>query len=166
MNWTVFAAYAKGIWAAVGPLLGVLVGAYIANRNQRQHWLADCKKEEYRELLTAMTTGLATFIRAKGNVIPAGERDRAVADSWSNVMESIHNKIFIAPQIERLSIFTLWADALGSFKQGNPTGPSMELLGKMLRDLRDAARNDLIAESQGSWFQNFLSSPHNKRVSK
>ncbi len=38
------------IWTAVGPLVGVFVGAYIANRNQRKHWVGNCKKEEYREL--------------------------------------------------------------------------------------------------------------------
>jgi hypothetical protein len=82
-------------------------------------------------------------------------------------MESIHNKIFIAPQVERLSIFELWSETLSSFKEGYPTGPSMEMLGKLLRDLRDAAREDLLAESQGSWFQNLLSSCFpDKRYSK
>jgi hypothetical protein len=47
MNWNIVAGYAKSIWAVAGPLLDVLVGAYIANRNQRKHWIADCKKETW-----------------------------------------------------------------------------------------------------------------------
>jgi hypothetical protein len=54
MNWPLLETYAKSVWAVAGPLIGVLIGAYIANRNQRKHWIADNKREEYRELLAAL----------------------------------------------------------------------------------------------------------------
>jgi hypothetical protein len=52
-TWKMIGDYASKSWAAVGPLIGVLVGAYLTGR-QKRDWLADNKKEEYRELLSAM----------------------------------------------------------------------------------------------------------------
>src|SRR5216684_3676535 len=63
INWDAVANHAKAVWAVGGPLLGVLVGAYIANRNQRKQWIAENKKQEYRELLSVMSKGFAEFLR-------------------------------------------------------------------------------------------------------
>jgi hypothetical protein len=58
-TWKMIGDYASKSWAAVGPLIGVLVGAYLTGRRQKRDWLADNKKEEYRELLSAMTKALS-----------------------------------------------------------------------------------------------------------
>jgi len=57
-TWKAVGASAGVIWSAVGPLMGVCLGAYIASRNQRKQWLLDNKRQEYRELLTALTNGI------------------------------------------------------------------------------------------------------------
>ena len=54
-HWELIAKVASAVWPSVTGLVGVLIGAYIANRNQRKHWIADNKKREYQELLTAMS---------------------------------------------------------------------------------------------------------------
>jgi hypothetical protein len=57
-TWKAVRDSAGVIWSAVGPLIGVWVGAYVANRNQRRQWLLDNKRQEYRELLTALMNGI------------------------------------------------------------------------------------------------------------
>lgn len=52
----------RGAWAVLGPLLGVFIGAYIANRNQRKHWVAENKKQEYRELLSMLVEASSRMI--------------------------------------------------------------------------------------------------------
>lgn len=42
------------IWAAIGPLVGVIIGAWLASRWQRRQWIADNKAREYREILDAL----------------------------------------------------------------------------------------------------------------
>jgi hypothetical protein len=148
VNWNVVAIYARGIWAVGGPLVGVLVGASIANRNQRQQWISDCKKEEYSELLGLMSKSLSTFILAKANVIPKGfEREKALVESWSGVMENVHSKIFISAQLEQLSVFERWMTALKFHHEGNAQEPLAKSLGEILRDVRNAALKDLGEDS-------------------
>ena len=42
-------------WSILGPLVGVMLGAWLATRNQRRHWLLDNKRAEYRKLLTTLS---------------------------------------------------------------------------------------------------------------
>ena len=37
-------------WGVVGPLLGVVIGAWLARSWQRKHWLLESKKAKYRKL--------------------------------------------------------------------------------------------------------------------
>ena len=53
-TWKELGEYSGKVWGVLGPLVGVLVGAYIANRNQKKHWIADNKRAEYRELLSTV----------------------------------------------------------------------------------------------------------------
>ncbi|HXX24109.1 MAG TPA: hypothetical protein VEO19_13255 [Terriglobia bacterium] len=42
------------IWAAVGPLVGVVVGGFLTAWWQRRQWILDNKAREYREALDAL----------------------------------------------------------------------------------------------------------------
>lgn len=50
------------VWLAVGPLIGVVVGALLTRRIQRQQWVADSRKQEYRELMTALSHSATVLI--------------------------------------------------------------------------------------------------------
>lgn len=43
------------VWAALGPLIGVIVGGLLTAWWQRRQWILDNKKAEYRELLDALS---------------------------------------------------------------------------------------------------------------
>jgi len=45
---------ALAIWAALGPVIGILIAHYLLRSWQRRQWLADNRKEEYRKLLAAL----------------------------------------------------------------------------------------------------------------
>jgi len=54
-TWNAIGDYSSKVWAAVGPLVGVWIGAVLAKRWQREQWIADNKRAEYRKLLTTLT---------------------------------------------------------------------------------------------------------------
>jgi hypothetical protein len=145
MNWPLVGEYVKNVWAIAGPLVGVLIGAYIANLNQRQQWISDCKKEEYSRLLGLMTKSVSLFILAKSNTLPEKgfERERALAESWSSVAEDIHSKIFIVDKLEAHSVFDRWMQGFQMYRQGNEIEATSKAWGKLLDDIRKAAIDDL-----------------------
>jgi hypothetical protein len=42
------------VWAAVGPLVGIVIGHYLTRSWQRSQWIADNRKEEYRKVLSGL----------------------------------------------------------------------------------------------------------------
>jgi hypothetical protein len=163
LDWGAVTSYTKGIWAVAGPLLGVLIGAYTANRNQRKQWISDNKKEEYRELLSAISKSLATVILARGNAIPKGfESEKAIAVGWSNVTETIYSRIFIAEEMDRLSVLTRWIEALKILMEQGPDAAFVSTIDKIMSDVRDSARKDMMNRRRSA--QNIPSSPPSKPV--
>jgi len=42
------------IWAAIGPLLGIVIGHYLTRSWQRSQWIADNQKEEYQKVVAGL----------------------------------------------------------------------------------------------------------------
>src|SRR6266852_178226 len=141
INWDAVANHAKAVWAVGGPLLGVLVGAYIVNRNQRKQWIAENKKQEYRELLSVMSKGFAEFLRTASS-------DKLTDDQINylelKVADTVLDRIFTAAEIERLEVFSRWSDATARLKE---TGDNIAFSGSidaLLGEIRKAALKDII----------------------
>jgi len=64
-TWKIVWEAARNIWTAIGPMLGVLIGALLARSSERQKWMNDNRKEECRELLTAMTRAADMYLEER-----------------------------------------------------------------------------------------------------
>jgi hypothetical protein len=137
VNWAVLAA----LWAGVGPLIGVLVGAYLTKRIQRRQWLADNKKDEYRDLLSVISRGYSQFVR----LVKASDAwdDSEVNEIKFMVLDTIQDRIFIADELSELRIFSRWQAAVLALEKNHDEGQFTETVGTLLRDLRTAALNDI-----------------------
>ncbi len=97
------------IWAVVAPLIGILAGAYIANHNQRKHWIADRKVQEYQELITVMTRAFSTMLdrTSPGTAYgPYEQREYAMAEE--QVLITISDRIFIWEKMDELNVLKRW----------------------------------------------------------
>src|SRR5713226_10620517 len=68
------AANIYAVWAAVGPLVGVIIGAWLSARWQRTKWILDNKTTEYRGILDALNSyrwWLVNFHALCGGVLVA-----------------------------------------------------------------------------------------------
>ena len=140
MNWPLVATYTKGVWAVVGPLVGVLIGAFIANRNHRKQWLADRKREEYEALLVSLTDAFAELLRLQNN-------GALSTDDFNRIQLRVHNAIqnciFTSDAvIGKLDIFQKWADASTRLKDGGKLEFSLST-GGLFEDIRQMAIKDI-----------------------
>ena|SRR5215471_5663413 len=100
------------LWAAIWSLVAVLIGAYIANRNQRRHWIADNKKQEFRELLSALVEASSSLIALHTPMVAHGpEEQRACERSEKKSVEVIMDRIFIAREVKELDLLRRWTKA-------------------------------------------------------
>jgi hypothetical protein len=104
---------ALGIWAAIGPLLGIFVGHLLTRSWQREQARLDNIKAEYRELLTALADAYTTFIRL-------GPRDEEVANAFDEAraasLRVMHDRIYIAERVEREKWLFCWIGMIENYK--------------------------------------------------
>lgn len=111
-TWKRIHEYAVGVWSVVGPLLGVLIGAWIASRNQREHWVADNKRREYQELITALTQAFSALVQRRAPLIAYGpEEQRAFAKAYEIALITISDRIFIQGEVHRQKVLERWQRA-------------------------------------------------------
>jgi hypothetical protein len=63
-----------GIWGLISPFVGIRYGYELSARAQRRQWIAENKKLEYREVLTALRDDSRITLQFGLNgVIPLGQ---------------------------------------------------------------------------------------------
>ena len=102
------------IAAAVGV---VFLGAWLTHWRERKHWLNDCRKEEYKELLNILTKATIALIQrfdpANG---PVGywrpEKTWEPQDFYMRTLEVMRDRIYISDELKAMDIYDRWTEAM------------------------------------------------------
>jgi hypothetical protein len=115
-NWHNSTQTAGAIWAAVGPLVGILIGAYLAKQWQRSQWLADKKRSEYRKLLTTLTRTYTTIVKLRAPLVGLGPMEqRALSNLEPNSLIVVRDQMFIAKEVKEMDLLNRWTGALRNY---------------------------------------------------
>lgn len=99
----------------VAGFIGALVVHLLTRSREQEAWVRNCKKEEWRELLSALTkaefalTGFVVAVRSEPEQSPERERlfdlyESAVADAYRVLLD----RIFIHAALEKDSLSAQW----------------------------------------------------------
>lgn len=138
MNFFVWSTIILGIWAALGPLVGVRYGHELAKRSQKRHWIDDNAKEEYRELLGAMfdAANMSVLNRSLGRETTSGE-DLAEEKSNHLLYGVMYTRLFIREFIKKERIKNRWEAAFAEHDKTH----DLETLRMRLRELIEVVVN-------------------------
>ena len=100
-----------------GTLGGIVVGHFLTKSWQREQWLLDCRKEEFRELLKVLTRSFATICFYSGMRVMVGDEKKAQEAAQTDAQTTIRDRIYIADDIARLDIYKIWRKATDEFQQ-------------------------------------------------
>jgi hypothetical protein len=103
-RWKAIADYSGKAWSAVGPLVGILIGARLARSSERKHWLADNRKTECRELLTSISHAATLTLN-----IGKGTSRQEAYEAYLNSVRMFKDRIFIAVEVDDQKILDTWA---------------------------------------------------------
>jgi len=109
-TWKAIGEYSGKAWNAVGPLVGILIGAWLARSGDRKRWIADNRKEECRELLTSMTmvADLTLEAYSKRNTV---DFKPAMVIAWEEerkCMRILQDRIFISKRLKTDRVRARW----------------------------------------------------------
>jgi hypothetical protein len=105
------------IWGVIGPFAGILAGHVLSRSSQRKHWIADCKKQEYGELLRALMLHHFLLEDYWGSPGPMqGELERRIKEREEEAAIVIKNRIFLRKQMENLKVYDRWTKEVKDFR--------------------------------------------------
>lgn len=105
------------IWGVVAPFLGVLAGSFLTSWWQHKQWVLDNKKQEYRELLSALSDAYGRIcILQQPGVASGPEEQRTLQETHLSALRTIRDRIFIVSDLNRDEILKLWLEATDHFE--------------------------------------------------
>jgi hypothetical protein len=120
MDIFVWATIILGIWAAVGPLVGIYVGHHLLRSQHRRQWLADNRAQEWREIISTLQKSfvLITQFDAMRNLSTDEEKVAAMPaaiDARAVALSVLTNRLFIAKEVRHHKLFDKWNKAVKEF---------------------------------------------------
>jgi hypothetical protein len=144
MHWPSFVGLIRSAWPALGPLVGICIGAYLTTLNQKRQWIRDNKRTEYRELLTAIGDAAGKYVLyyGKDHVVVTSSEQREIWETTRATLSVIYNRLFVAKEVEGLHIQRRWENALTALRDKHDAiefGTSMD---SIMNDIRNKAIKD------------------------
>lgn len=113
--WKAIGVHFYQVWAVCGPLLGVFIGSLLASRWQRQQWIRENKKADYRRIFDALNRFRWQVTNFYGfyNESPAAdkaaegrklERQEAVMEALSSTMGALGDSLFARDALLRSEV--------------------------------------------------------------
>ena len=99
-----------------GALIGILLGHFLTRSSQHKQWLRDNRKQEYRELLSAISEAFLLVYKYG----PYGKSDnyQLVQSMKHESFKVLHDRIFIAEELKSAGILGKWTNIINSMEPG------------------------------------------------
>lgn len=143
MDVFVWSTVILAIWGAIGPILGVRYGQDLSHRYQRQRWIADSKKKEFKELLGTLDSVIAFY--ARENVVPKEKKaeQSEYLDTNHKAMWCIRDRLFIASEMKEHNVLERWRNLLNTFLAGGEFGTFTRGFNELREELVSMATKDI-----------------------
>lgn len=142
MDWQHSEKLIGAVWTAIGPLIGVLVGAVLTRSWDRRKWINDCRKQEFRELIDAIsdaaTALMARRIHLETHTITQEMMDEGTAKN-NQALRIMKSRLFISRDMVELDLFERWGQGIKGLAHGGELTTFDEIVDKILADIVRAA---------------------------
>jgi hypothetical protein len=143
-HWDLLKKAVAELWPLVTLLIGIFVGGYISNRNQRKYWKLDNKWAEFRKLLTTLAECATRFVTIYGigPMALSPKEQRSIARAAERSGNVIYNRLFIADEMKRLNVMNRWTQTMETLRKDRNMDAFTKGLDSVMEDIRAAALKD------------------------
>jgi|SRR6266436_4258875 len=103
------------VWAAIGPLAGIVIGHYLVRSWQRRQWIADNRKDEYRKILGALNRLNMAFSQQHSTGVADS---REIKEAMEEIAIAFNTCLFITYFLEKSKVASNVLDAVRILGEG------------------------------------------------
>lgn len=139
MEPTAVSLVATGI-GVVSALSGVYLGQRMSRTGQREQWLMDERKEEFRELIVGLEESMRSEVEyAIYTSKYTDEERRLLSRKTSDFYTIVRTRIFTANEVKIIDVYERWREALDDHRSEGDIDVLRSRYEALLKDLVDAA---------------------------
>ena len=113
-----FVEYVASFWSSVGRLMGVIIGGLLTRSWDRQKWMNDNRKLEFKELIEALTEAATALM--KEQPVRSGSPQKLYEDPDARakhlqalkVIETRVYRVYTARDVKEMGLFYNWTQGI------------------------------------------------------
>jgi len=141
-DWKIVGDWAGKVWTALGPLVGVCIGAWLTSRHLKTSRIADSKKDEYRELLSTLTRTLKTIANFHGPMsVHSGKEEQEYYEAKDEALIAIDTRLFIRKEMNKIELRQRWQNAAQELHQSGHSLAFVITVRKITEEIKDTAEH-------------------------
>lgn len=119
-------AWVETFIAAGAAIGGVWLGQRLSRSARVEERIRDAKKQEYKEVLSILSRAYLDLLRhGKQNPCLPDDIERHISDPEAESYRVLHDRLYIAKELESQNIVKRWAEATENFMRGDPEDPDV-----------------------------------------
>lgn len=139
----------SGLFTLSGVIIGATLSYLLTRSNQHEQWRRDNRKQEYRELLSALAEAFLLVYKYGHGSPGAPEKYQLMQTMRHNSFKVLHDRIFIAEELKSARIMGKWTNILDSMEPGRGDWSSEDHFTLLEAELVKMALND---PADFNWF--------------
>jgi hypothetical protein len=126
-----------------GTLGGICVGHFLTRSWQREQWLLDCSKDEFRELIASLTSAAIAIVIYKEARDAKSDRAKecllAVLDTQHSVYRVVASRIYIARDLKDLKVMDRYVAISQELRESMDGHDPSDRMSQLVNDIVEAA---------------------------
>jgi len=131
----------NGLFTVGGVVIGSLLTYFLTRRWQREQWRNDNRKEEFRELIAALTASAMAFMTRTpyldDRIVRREKEERHAL--YLEALRVIKTRIFIARDVKEMNLFDRWGESIRVMEESDTIDQFEETFEKLRDEIIERA---------------------------
>ena len=130
----------SGLFGLSGVVIGALLVQFLSRSSERKQWIRDCRKEEFRELLTALSKAYVNISLFRPVKDLPKEQLLEMYNLWAAALITIRDRLYISADVAELDLARKWIAADDAFKKDKSVDEFTKRYNELNSAIVEAAR--------------------------
>ena len=133
------------VWAALGPLTGLLLGHLLTRSWDRKRWLLDSRKQEFKELVSLMTADAVAHIHftvdlQSSNHSRAADRIAILDELHDAALRALNDRIYIDRDLIELNVGERYMNVIEEMRDGDISESATKRVRALIHEIVERAQ--------------------------